>query len=172
MNTKRHNLFILLLIIYTICIIYFMFFGFGRPQIVDTVHEYRYSIIPTRIPLWYPRKISLLWLFSLGNLLAFVPFGILIPMIFDTKYPKFIVMFLIAIILLELLQMLTYLGSFDAEDIIVNAIGATIGYISYTFSDRFKRSSYRIMSILLLIVLLTIAMIGIAEVLNSGLAPT
>lgn len=103
MSRKRYTLLVTLLIIYTIIIIYFMFFGFGRPQINNTIQEYRFSIIPTRIPLWYPKKLSLLWFFSLGNLLAFVPFGILIPMIFNIRYLKFIFIFLISITTLEIL---------------------------------------------------------------------
>ena len=115
-----------LLVIYIIAILYFMFFGFSRPQFSITHQEYRFSIVPTGIPLWFPKHLSFdllkLWIFSLGNLLAFVPFGILIPMIFGTKYLKFIFIFVISIISLEILQMITYLGSFDIEDIIINSI--------------------------------------------------
>lgn len=167
MSRKRYTLLVTLLIIYTIIIIYFMFFGFGRPQINNTIQEYRFSIIPTRIPLWYPKKLSLLWFFSLGNLLAFVPFGILIPMIFNIRYLKFIFIFLISITTLEILQMITYLGSFDAEDIIINSIGASIGFFSYKISDTFKLISQKILSISLLILILTFAMIIFAEIFNK-----
>ncbi len=167
MSRKRYTLLVTLLIIYTIIIIYFMFFGFGRPQINNTIQEYRFSIIPTRIPLWYPKKLSLLWFFSLGNLLAFVPFGILIPMIFNIRYLKFIFIFLISITTLEILQMITYLGSFDAEDIIINSIGASIGFFSYKISDTFKLISQKILSTSLLILILTFAMIIFAEIFNK-----
>lgn len=96
MDIKKQNLLsskkikMILMIVYTFAVIYFMFFGFGRPQISNALQEYRFSIIPTGIPLWFPKHLSLvfskLWIFSLGNLLAFVPFGIFIPMIFDIKY--------------------------------------------------------------------------------------
>lgn len=63
-----------ILISYTIVIIYFMFFGLGRSQISNSIHEYRFQIIPTGIPLWFPKHLSLdilkLWFFSLGNLLV------------------------------------------------------------------------------------------------------
>lgn len=167
MSRKRYTLLVTLLIIYTIIIIYFMFFGFGRPQINNTIQDYRFSIIPTRIPLWYPKKLSLLWFFSLGNLLAFVPFGILIPMIFNIRYLKFIFIFLISITTLEILQMITYLGSFDAEDIIINSIGASIGFFSYKISDTFKLISQKILSTSLLILILTFAMIIFAEIFNK-----
>lgn len=167
MNKKRKKLLVALLIIYTIAIIYFMFFGFNRPNISNNIQEYRFSIIPTRIPLWYPKKLSFLWIFSLGNLLAFVPFGILIPMIFDIKYHKFIFIFLISILSLEIIQMVTYLGSFDTEDIIINSIGATIGFFSYKISNNFKLVSQKIISTLFFILILSFAMISFAEVFNK-----
>lgn len=175
MNKKRLNLLsskkikVTLFVIYTIAIIYFMFFGFGRPQFGITHQEYRFSIVPTGIPLWFPNKLSFdilkLWIFSLGNLLAFVPFGILIPMIFGTKYHKFIFIFLISIISLEILQMITYLGSFDIEDIMTNSIGATIGFFSYKIGNKSKFVSKKILSTVFLISILSFMMIVFAEIL-------
>lgn len=168
MTKKRKSILVALLIIYTIAIIYFMFFGFGRQHRIETSFtEYRYSITPTSIPLWLPKKLSFLWLFSLGNLIAFVPFGILIPMIFDIKYPKFIFTFLLLILLSEVLQMVTYRGSFDIEDIIVNSIGATIGFISYKVSNKFKSESSKRVSTLISIFVLSFAMIIFAEIFNK-----
>ena len=172
MSRKRHTLQVTLLIIYTIIIIYFMFFGFGRPQINNTVQEYRFSIIPTRIPLWYPKNFSLLWFFSLCNLLAFVPFGILIPMILNTRYLKSIFVFLISITALEILQMITYLGSFDTEDIIINSIGTSIGYFSYKISDKFKLVSQKIISTSFFILILSFGMIIFAEIFNKFVSGT
>ncbi|ATP40068.1 hypothetical protein CSE16_08400 [Solibacillus sp. R5-41] len=54
MIKKSPNSLVVLLITYTIAIIYFMFLGFDRPQISNSVQEYNFSIIPTSIPLWYP----------------------------------------------------------------------------------------------------------------------
>lgn len=173
MEIKKQNssILLILLIVYLIAIIYFMFFGFGRPQISDTLQEYRFSIIPDSIPLWFPNHFSLdtlkLWIFSLGNLLAFVPFGILIPMIFGTKYYKFIFVFLISILSLEILQMMTYLGSFDIEDIIINSIGATIGFFSYKIGNRAKLVSKKIISTVLLILIFSCLLVVFAEIFNK-----
>ncbi|ROR25818.1 glycopeptide antibiotics resistance protein [Mobilisporobacter senegalensis] len=174
MGIKRQNLSsgrVILLIVYTIAIIYFMFFGFGRPQINDTLTEYRFSILFTGIPLWFPKSLSLvfskLWIFSLGNLLAFVPFGILIPMVLSTKYYKFIFIFLISILSLEILQMVTYLGSFDIEDIIVNSLGATIGYFAYKIGNKSKSRLKKIMSTIVLILIFSFMLIVFAEIFNK-----
>ena len=157
-----------ILTVYTIVIIYFMFFGFGRPQISSSLHEYRFQIIPTGIPLWLPKHLSLdtlkLWIFSLGNLLAFIPFGLLISMIFGIKYYKFILIFLISILSLEILQMITYLGSFDIEDIIINSLGATIGFFSYKIGNKSKSVSKKIISITFLILGFSFMIIVLAEI--------
>lgn len=73
MNIESQNLLsgkriiVTILMAYTIAIIYFMFFGFGRVRADSNLQEYRFSIIPTGIPLWFPKNLSLLWFFSLGN---------------------------------------------------------------------------------------------------------
>lgn len=177
MDIKKQNLsqsnriIVILLIAYTIAIIYFMFFGFGRPHISDSLQEYRFSIIPTGIPLWVPNHLSLdilkLWVFSLGNLLAFVPFGILMPMAFGLKYHKFIFIFLISIFSLEILQMISYLGSFDIEDIIVNSLGASIGFFSYKIGNKSKLVSKKIISTIFFILVFSFLLIGFAEIFNN-----
>ncbi len=162
---------VMLLIVYTVAIIYFMFFGFDRPQIGSALREYRFSIVPARIPLWFPKDSSLIfsrrWLFSLGNLLAFVPFGVFVPMIFGARYHRFLSIFLLSILSLELLQMVTYLGSFDVEDVIVNALGATIGFCAYRLGGKFKLRSQKIIGVFCLILIFSFFMIAFAEKFNK-----
>ena len=127
MTKKRKNLLITLLIIYSIAVIYCMFFGFNRVQGIDT---YRFQLVPNKWPLIFPRILSI-WIFDLGNIVAFIPFGILIPKLLNIDFKKFVFLFIIAIFLLEILQLITRLGAFDINDIISNTLGATIGYIMY-----------------------------------------
>lgn len=61
--------------------------------------------------------------------------------------------------------MIIYLGSFDTEDILINSIGATIGFFSYKISNNFKLVSQRIISTLFLI--LSFTMISFAEIFNK-----
>ena len=158
---------VLLLLGYTVAIIYLMFFGFDRPQMSNILQEYRFSIVPTGIPLWFPKSLSAdslrLWIFSLGNLLAFVPFGVLVPMMVNIGYYKFIGIFLISILSLEILQMITYLGSFDVEDIIINSMGATIGFFSYKIGSRCKSVSRKIVSVIFWILIFSFMLIVFAE---------
>lgn len=172
-NKKRYIIFG----IYVGVLIYFMFFGFGRPQMAE-LREYRYSLIPVRIPLWVPKHISIdnirLWIFTLGNLLAFVPFGILIPTTFRKHvktYSMFILLFVLFILFMETLQMVTYLGSFDVDDIIINTIGASIGFFSYKVSKRAKILRMKIVSLGLSIAGFTLLMFLISRIFNNTITP-
>ena len=69
----------------------------------------------------------------LGNIIAFAPLGFLVPAIF-TKINNYRKMFLVSFILslaFETIQLLTSLGAFDVDDIILNVSGAILGYTFY-----------------------------------------
>lgn len=176
LESKKRYLSILLSV-YLVILLYFMFFGFGRPHLVG-IQEYRYSLIPLRIPLWIPNHFSIdiikIWIFALGNLLAFVPFGILVPILFKNRfktYFKFITLFVSFILCLEIVQLLTYLGSFDIEDVIVNTMGATIGFCSYKISERMSTLKKYLVSMGVSIVGLTLLIFFIAWIFNNTITP-
>ena len=124
---KKRKEFQYLLLIYSLFIIYCMFFTFNRLSGTDT---YRFQLIPNKWPLRFPTILSI-WLFNLGNIVAFIPFGVLLPKAFRLNFKTFIVSFLLMISSLELLQALTKLGAFDVNDIVANTLGALIGYMIY-----------------------------------------
>ena len=69
----------------------------------------------------------------LGNVVMFVPLGLFLPLIF-TRLRKlwrtlFTVTLLIAVV--EIAQLFTLLGSCDVDDLILNLLGATLGYGIY-----------------------------------------
>lgn len=67
----------------------------------------------------------------IGNIGVFIPFGILIPLLFGRRYSKFLSIFLRGLLVLEGLQLITRRGSFDIDDFLLNTVGATIGYGIY-----------------------------------------
>lgn len=177
-NNSKQFYYLMVLIVYTIVIVYSMLFGFDRPQLA-LKQEYRYWLILDRIPLWIPSRLSLhtiqLWtIFTLGNLLAFVPFGFLTSIVFKHKinsFFRFTFAFLLFIFCMEVIQMVTYLGVFDVSDIVVNTMGAAIGYCAYKQSKRRKTRKHKLMAIALTIVLLSIAMFLLAELYNTTVTP-
>ena len=66
------------------------------------------------------------------NLLLFAPMGFFIPLLFKdkiTNIKQFIILIIILSLFVEILQFITYRGSTDIDDIILNTIGAIIIYI-------------------------------------------
>lgn len=67
------------------------------------------------------------------NILLFVPFGLLIPIIWKTRWVwwRIVLLSLAASFCIEATQFITRLGYADIDDLMNNAIGAAIGYMLY-----------------------------------------
>ncbi|MEK3839183.1 VanZ family protein [Paenibacillus sp. FSL P2-0136] len=127
---------------YTLIILYFMLFAFGRADTVDQTSQYTFIFLPDgffRVPglsdLLHP---TLMDLVGIGNFAAFIPFGILFPLLYRTSFVRFMAGFILSILVLETIQALTFLGSFDMNDVITNSVGAAIGFGGYKIGFRTK----------------------------------
>jgi glycopeptide antibiotics resistance protein len=69
----------------------------------------------------------------LGNLIGFIPMGILLPVLFRKWRSawKITGITLIISLLFELTQLATALGSFDVDDLLLNTLGGLIGFLVY-----------------------------------------
>lgn len=79
-----------------------------------------------------------------GNIVTFVPFGFLVPIIFRraNSFGRILVLSVISITLVELLQLVLRVGVFDIDDIIFNTLGCLLGYICYkTIFRLFEKNS-------------------------------
>jgi len=132
---------IMVLIIYTCLLAYWMLWGFGRA----TQPVYMYNLVPfktiehfLRIDHFNTRT----WVINLiGNIGVFVPFGIMIPMVFNSKLVKTIYIALIGLLVLETAQLLTRKGTLDVDDFMLNSVGVAIGYMFYILClKKVKRS--------------------------------
>lgn len=74
-----------------------------------------------------------------GNILLFVPFGILLPFIFRKLQSiwRFLLWFAAAILLVETLQLFTLRGACDIDDLILNTLGAFIGFLFFCGAAEF-----------------------------------
>lgn len=75
-----------------------------------------------------------------GNVLVFVPFGFLFPFV-AREGEKFFVMFLNAFVFvlgIEVFQLFSAFGAFDVDDILLNCLGASLGFGVYRLM-RFMR---------------------------------
>ena len=69
----------------------------------------------------------------LGNVVMFLPLGFFIPCVFrkaDT-FCRCMLCALITIVCVEIIQLVTLLGSLDVDDVILNMVGTAIGYGVY-----------------------------------------
>jgi glycopeptide antibiotics resistance protein len=78
----------------------------------------------------------------LGNIFAFSPLGFLLPLLlkkFDSLKSIFWISFSISL-LIEILQLVYYLGSSDIDDIILNILGSLLGFgVYFLFKNFYKR---------------------------------
>jgi hypothetical protein len=128
-------------------------------------------LIPETVPLLFPNlsDLSFSWIYDLGNIVAFIPYGILIPLLYRTHFVKFISVFVLAILVLETLQSLTFLGTFDVDDVISNTLGATIGFCAYKVGFSLKISWKSLIASGLTSVVLLFGIMGISEIINYTL---
>jgi len=172
MRTKQHKIIYTTLIIYTALILYFLFFGVGRPGAAVNNHEYQFNLIPNLIPFRFPTISELKYFprgfFELGNFVGFIPFGVLIPRLYRCNIFRFLSLFILSILVIETVQMLTFLGSFDLNDVIVNTLGAAVGFCAYKIGFRFTNTWKGFAVTIMSVVILSIAVIGFSELLNKS----
>lgn len=124
---------------YTLLVAYWMLFGFGRvPH--DT---YMYNLKPFFTIRQFLRSGDLLsgrWLVNMiGNIGVFVPFGLLMPIVLGGKLWRMLSLFLLGVVFLEGLQLVFKRGSFDVDDLILNAAGFLLGVGIYKIYNRLRR---------------------------------
>lgn len=70
---------------------------------------------------------------TLGNILVFLPLGLFLPLLFK-KYSKFTKTVAAAALMsfaIEVIQITMRLGQFDIDDVILNTLGAGVGFLFY-----------------------------------------
>ena len=65
-----------------------------------------------------------------GNIIMFIPLGLLLPKVFPklATLPRVLLATAMVITLVEITQLFTLVGSCDIDDLILNLLGAAIGY--------------------------------------------
>ena len=116
-------------------------------ELTDRISTYsmqgsiNYNLIPFRSMSTQIKYITQWWALKnlLGNIIPFIPFGFLLPMAYK-KFSSTISVFftgLASILLIEIFQFLTKLGTFDVDDIMLNMIGIVCGYLMFLVIKRF-----------------------------------
>lgn len=133
-----------LFILYVAFLVYFLLFSdwYGR---TGEMNEYRYNLVLFKEikRFWeYREELGPFAVFTnlFGNILIFMPFGFFIPM--ASKYRSFFMTLLYSFGLsfcVELFQLITKVGSFDVDDLLLNTIGGVAGYIVFVICNSIRR---------------------------------
>lgn len=80
-----------------------------------------------------------------GNVVVFIPFGFLLPYVLKPGR-NFFVMLLNAFLFvlgIEVFQLFSAFGAFDVDDILLNCVGAVLGYIAYLVYETIKKRCHK-----------------------------
>lgn len=132
----------LLFIVYIILLSYFLFFSeeYGR---TGQSTDYRYNLHlfqEIKRFIIYRKELGFksFLVNIVGNVLAFAPFGFVLPII-SPNNRKFINVLILSFELtlgVELMQLLLKVGIFDVDDIFMNTIGGVLGYILFLIARK------------------------------------
>lgn len=143
---KKHRILSgILFLVYIVMLIYFMFFAevLGRDVVSSSYH---YNLEPFKEIIrfvTYRNRLGMGVVIAnlLGNVAAFVPFGLFLPGLVNNRF-GFVGMTLLSFdlsLFIELLQLASKVGSFDVDDLILNTIGGLIGYCIFRIVLKYRR---------------------------------
>lgn len=133
---------------YLLALTYFLFFAeeYGRTV---TNREYSYNLVPLlEIRRFWLNRESIgyfaVFLNLAGNVLAFVPFGFFLPMLNRHTRGLFrMALFTFEFsLLVETIQLVSKVGSFDVDDLMLNTLGGILGYVIFSLCDYVRRRVY------------------------------
>ncbi|MDB4867693.1 MAG: hypothetical protein JWR03_2026 [Cohnella sp.] len=87
-----------------------------------TIHVYLYHANHYNFSTWFQ--------VFFGNLVLFLPFGILAPLLCRKmqSFPRYLLVLFVILVGVELTQKFTSTGAFDVDDIILNLVGGIVGF--------------------------------------------
>lgn len=155
MGLKRliSNMLTVCFICYMILLVYFLFFSeeYGRDE-VYTTYQYNLKLFhELRRYLAYKDQIgNLFFLINVvGNVAAFMPFGFLLPVMYREQrresthnghyFRSFLFVTLLGFLMsliVETIQLVTKVGCFDVDDLMLNTLGVVLGYLIYYISKK------------------------------------
>lgn len=127
-----------------------MMFNFGGTQ------EGPSNLIPfkTIIPYLSGKNGFLIPMINIvGNIVALVPAGFLIPFIYlKMNWRRTLFLALLLGLIIETIQLIMHIGIFDIDDVILNALGVMIGFWKFNLYQGFSKSIQRIINSIALLI--------------------
>ena len=136
-QSKRIRIFgKILFVLYIVFIVYFLIFSdwYGR---TGEMQEYHYNLVLFKEirRFWnYRDQVGFFAMFTnlFGNVIIFMPFGFFMPMASRYRSCFSAVFYSFGLSLcVETFQLLTRVGSFDVDDLLLNTVGGLAGYVIF-----------------------------------------
>ena len=139
---------LLLFILYLVALFYFLFFAESYGRVMEE-RSYSYNLEPFKEinRFWVHREtlgIRAVLLNLVGNVLGFVPFGAILPVI-NSQSRSFFKILLLSFefsFIVESIQLVFKVGSFDVDDILLNTLGGILGYLIFVICNRIRRRKF------------------------------
>lgn len=139
-NRHRKQGFVLL-VLYLVLLTYFLFFAETMGRNPEVREDYTYNLtlfkeirrfIVHREILGYRAVV----LNIVGNVVAFMPFGFILPEVWDqlNRWYTITLMGFLFSLCIEAAQLVSRVGSFDVDDLFLNTVGALVGYIVFVIA--------------------------------------
>ena len=139
-NRHRKHGFVLL-VLYLVLLTYFLFFAEAMGRTPDTRTTFSYNLTlfnEIRRFLVYSDILGYkaVLLNIAGNVVAFMPFGFILPEVWDqlNRWYTITLMGFLFSLCIELIQLIGRVGSFDVDDLLLNTIGAFVGYVAFVLA--------------------------------------
>ena len=136
-------------VLYVLILVYLLFFSEGYGRVADAEREFRYNFVPfveIRRFWVYRDQLGMFAVFTniFGNVIGFIPYGFILPVIIHRcRNGSFIILSGFALSLtVETIQLVTRSGCFDVDDLILNTLGAAMGYLIFAVCDHLRRKHY------------------------------
>ena len=135
-----------LFLLYLTGLVYFLFFAeeYGRSAAVVGYNTRPFREILRYLRYWKILGLRTVILNLAGNVIGFLPFGFIVP-VMHKKMESFWKVSLLGFLFslcVETIQLITKVGCFDVDDLMLNTLGAMIGCGAFLICNKFRRWKY------------------------------
>ena len=133
-------------LLYCALMLWLLFDRSGYEPGIPYAHQLRWNLIPFETVVLFFRLLTsgnpghrTHAIINLGgNILMFIPLGFFLPLLFPRlrKLGKTLLATALIITTVEIIQLLTLVGSCDVDDLILNVLGAALGYALYKLTNK------------------------------------
>lgn len=134
--------------IYVVAMLYFLFFAdaMGRMS-SDTMIGYNtvlFKEIHRYLANWQQIGLNSVILNIGGNIVGFLPLGLLLPFVSEKNRNFFRTLFTCVYVTMtvEVIQLIFHVGCFDVDDMFLNTIGGICGYLIFMLGSKIRGKKY------------------------------